>query len=117
MIRLVTDKEILSFAQLDAPFVEPGRRFEIGVLWEPAVIERRWGAANPVGATLRQVVEQQVGIVSTRATRQTEKRRGTGGHILTVLEQYATPEGSAGVFENAEFAGVVAHEVYAGDVA
>jgi hypothetical protein len=87
-------------------------------LWAPAVMSTTVGSATPGGGDAAQVVEQHVGVVIDGGDAVGgEELREEPHHHLAVLEHVGDARGDAQVvLEDAEFAGVVAHDVDAGDV-
>ncbi len=114
----VTDEKILAFHQLDAHLLREEGVFEIGAVVSAGGEENDRGVGDAGGGDAAQIVEQHVGVVVDGGDAVAGEQLGEQAHHhLAVLEHVGDAGGDAQVvFEDAEFAGVVAHDVDAGDV-
>ncbi len=87
-------------------------------MWAPAVKQHHGGVGDAGGCDAAQIVEQHIGVVIDRRDAVLGEELGKQTHHhLAVLEHVGDAGGHAQVvFEDVELAGVVAHDVDAGDV-
>ena len=116
--RLVAHEQVLALDQFDAHLLRQKRVLEVGAVVGAGGQQNHRGVGDADRRDAAQIVEQHVGVVIDRrdAVRGKELRK-QAHHHLAVLEHVGDAGGHAQVvLEHVEFAGVIAHDVDAGDV-